>query len=314
MSFIPTETLNMSQFSLDTGFDSVAGSPDPTYNPRILDGVELGQFFTRQVHHQGRYIDGITVDVNGITLPQGYIFILDPYLMYAGGTVLKYTNHFIWNIDGVDIDVPKWASNYAHDLNAITGETINGRGYRGYKIVDTTSGAKVVKLIAKGEAWAAMGDVYFDVIGNNTAITGTHKSHILIRAIPSADVVGQTVRELNTTWQSIDGFSQTADAVLLGATSQLPASALNKYLIFNRAQTSSYFTPTNPQVGDWIGLMVVNNLATYTMTLTHSTPNQQLIASVYGTLQTTAFMWIWTGIRWVEIPFSSQGLVKLPRA
>lgn len=306
----------MSLFSLDTGFDSTPGSPDATYNPQILDGVELAQFFTRQVHFQGRYISGITVNSDGITLPQGYIFILDPYLLYSFGSAIKYANYFIWNIDGVDIDTPKWASNYATDVGIAAPEVSNGRGYRGLKIIDTTSGSKVVKLKAMGPSWVLMGNVYFDVIGDNTAITGTYKSHILIKAIPSADIIGQTVRELNTTWQTIDGFSQTVDAVLPAGVSQLPNSALNKYIVFARTTAGNwtYYTPTNPQVGDWIGLMVINNNTTSNVTLTCQSPNQVLVASLYGQLQTTAFMWKWTGIRWVEIPFSSQGLVKLPRA
>lgn len=308
MSFIPTETLNMSQFSLDTGFDSVAGSPNPTYNPQILDGVELAQFFTRQVHHQGRYIDGITVDANGITLPQGYIFVLDPYLFYSGGVGARYANYFIWNIDGVDIDTPKWASNYASDLATLpNSEATTGRGYRGYKIVDTTSGAKVVKLIAKGPSWAAIAPVYFDVSATATlTIAGNHKSHILIRAIPSADIVGQTVRQL------VVG----TDTYSLAGVSQIPDTQLNKYMLFERttAGTWTYYTPVNPQVGDWIGLLVVNNNTTSTCTLTCQSPVQTLVSAKYGQLQTSAYMFQWTGVRWVEIPFSSQGLVKLPRA
>lgn len=304
MSFIPTETLNMSQFSLDTGFDSVAGSPDPTYNPQILDGIELGKFFTRQVHHQGKYIEGITVDANGITLPQGYIFVLDPYMFYSGGVGARFNNHFVWNIDGVDIDVPKWASHYASD-QAVTGG--NGRGYRGYKIVDTTSGAKVVKLIAKGTEWLDGAPYYFDVSATATlSIVGTHKSHILIRAIPSADIVGQTVREL------VVG----TDTYSLAGISQIPDTQLNKYMLFERttAGTWTYYTPINPQVGDWIGLLVVNNNTTSTCTLTCQSPVQTLVSAKYGQLQTSAYMFQWTGVRWVEIPFSSQGLVKLPRA
>lgn len=308
MSFIPTETLNMSQFSLDTGFDSVAGSPDPTYNPQILDGVELGKFFTRQVHHQGKYIEGITVDANGITLPQGYIFVLDPYLFYSGGVGARYANYFIWNIDNVDQDVPKWASNYASDLATLpNSEATTGRGYRGYKIVDTTLGAKVIKLIAKGPSWQAIAPVYFDVSATSSlTIVGNHKSHILIRAIPSADVVGQTVRELVI----------ANDTYNLAGVSQVPDTALNKYLLFNRttAGTWTYWLPANPQVGDWVGLFVVNNNTTSTCTITSPPTSQTLVSAKYGQLQTSAYMWQWTGVRWVEIPFSSQGLVKLPRA
>lgn len=306
MSYIPTQTLNMSMFSLDTGFDSVAGSPDATYNPQILENVELAKFFTRQVHYQGKYIEGIVVDANGITLPQGYIFVLDPYLFYSGGTNQTYANYFIWNIDGVDSDVPKWASNYATDVGISAPEVANGRGYRGYKIVDTTSGAKVIKLKAMGNSWSLMGTVYFDVEATSTAIPSTHKSHILIKAIPSADITNPVIRELNT----------ATECVFPASTSQLDSSALNKYIVFTRTTAGAwtYYTPLNPQVGDWIGLMIVNSNSTSTITLTCQSPAQTLVSAKYGSLQSTCYMWIWTGIRWVEIPFSSQGLVKLPRA
>jgi hypothetical protein len=314
MSHIPINSFNMSLFSLDTGFDSVAGTIDPTYNPRILSGSELHQFFTRQIHISGKYIDGITVDTNGIVLPQGYMYVLDPYLYYSSGTTWRNGPYFIWDVDGVDQDHPRWSSHYAAvELSYASPDENNKRGYRGLKYLDCSLSSKTLKIKALGP-WSAMGNVYFDNQQTNAVITSTHKSHILIHAIPSVDVVNQTVRQLDTAWTTIDGFSQTVDAVLLGTVTQIPNSALNKYLIFNRLQTTSYTTPTSPQTGDWLGVILTNNNATYTMTLSCATPTQTLLSAVDGLEQQTCFMWTWTGIRWVEIPFSSQGLVKLPRA
>ncbi len=82
MSHIPIQSTNQSIFAIETGFDSVLGVQDPVYNPRILDGLEVHQFFTRQVHYAGKYIEGVSVSTNGISLPVGYYFLLDPYMYY----------------------------------------------------------------------------------------------------------------------------------------------------------------------------------------------------------------------------------------
>ncbi len=86
MSYIPNLSTGQSIFALETTFQSTPGTQDPTYNPRILDGVELHQFFTTQAHYIGKYIEGIIVNTNGITFPQGWYFVLDPYLYYSSGT------------------------------------------------------------------------------------------------------------------------------------------------------------------------------------------------------------------------------------
>ena len=317
MSFIPTDTLNMSLFSLDTGFDSTPGIYDPVYNPRIVEGTEIAKFFTRQVHFNGRYVDGIVVDANGITLPQGYVYILDPILFYSGGGTsnTRVMNHFRYEIEGIDIANPKWASHYATDVVVSNGETIASRGYKGFKYIDCSLTSKNVKIKAWGD-WAGLGNVYFDVEHNNTSITVTHKSHILIHAIPSDDLTNQTVRTLDASQTLINGWLQSVDCIFPSTVSQLPADALNKYVVCTRTVAGSYtyYTPLNPTKGDWIGFIMTGNVATANFTLTCQSPAQTLVAAGTGTQMETCFMWQWTGSRWVQIPFSSQGLVKLPRA
>lgn len=314
MSHIPIPTLNMSQFSLDTGFDSVAGTIDPIYNPRILDGLELHQFFTRQTHLNGKYVDGITVDSNGIVLPQGYSYILDPMIYYSSGSTWLHSPHFVWIVDGVELAAPRFASHYASDTITTAPDVGNGRGYRGLIYLDCSVASKTVKLIARG-IWANMGNVYFDNQQTNAAITSTHKSHILCYAIPSAAIDNPTVRELDTTWQLINGWNQTVDCILPTNVSQLPADALNKYIVFARdvAGTWTYYTPLNPQVGDWLGVIVTNATTTSGFVLTCQSPVQTLVASTTGIYSETTFMFIWTGNLWKQIPFHEKGHVKLRR-
>lgn len=304
----------MSQFSLDTGFDSVAGTIDPTYNPRILDGLELHQFFTRQVHLNGKYIDGITVDSNGIVLPQGYSYILDPMMYYSSGSTWLHSPHFVWVVDGTELEAPRFASHYASDTSTTAPDVGNGRGYRGLIYLDCSSAPKTVKLIARG-IWANMGNVYFDNQQTNAAITSTHKSHILCYAIPSSAIDNPTVRELDTTWQLINGWNQTVDCILPAGLSQLPADALNKYIVFARdvAGTWTYYTPLNPQVGDWLGVMVTNATTASGFVLSCQSPVQTLVASTTGRYGETAFMFVWTGNFWKRIPFHEKGYVKLRR-
>ena len=318
MSYIPHSTLNMSQFSLDTTFASVPGTQDPTYNPLIVDGLEVHQFFTTQTHMNGKYIDGITVDSNGIVFPQGYSYILDPFFYYSSGTTWRHSPHFIWVIDGVDQAWPKFASQYASDQNSMVApnDSNNGRGYRGLKYLDCSLSSKTVKIRAVGP-WSAMGSVYWDNQQTNASLLNNNKSHILIHAIPSADIVNQTPRVLDSTQVLTNGWYQSADCIFPSTVSQLPADALNKYIVATRAVAGSYtyYTPLNPQVGDWLGFIATANLATSLFSLTCQSPSQSLVSGLAGTHPQTCFGFRWTGARWVEVPFSSlTGLVKLPRA
>lgn len=305
----------MSQFSLDTGFDSVPGTQDLTYNPRILDGLEVHQFFTRQVHINGKYIEGITVDENGIVLPQGYSYVLDPYFYYSSGSTWRHNPHFIWVVDGVDQSFPRFASQYASDISPTAPDIANGRGYRGLKYIDCSLSSKTVKIRAVG-TWDLMGNVYWDNQQTNATLTASHKSHILIDAIPSADIVNQTPRTLDATQTLINGWYQSVDCIFPNTVSQLPADALNKYIVATRTVSGAYtyYTPLNPQVGDWLGFMVTSAPSGSTFTLSCQSPAQTLMAGVSGANSNTAFMFIWSGARWVEIPFTDHEFVKLPRA
>ncbi len=319
MSYIPHSTLNMSQFSLDTGFDSVPGTQDPTYNPLIVDGLEVHQFFTTQTHMNGKYIEGITVDSNGIVFPQGYSYILDPFFYYSSGTTWRHSPHFIWVIDGVDQAWPKFASQYASDQNSMVApnDSNNGRGYRGLKYLDCSLSSKTVKIRAVGP-WSAMGSVYWDNQQTNASLLNNNKSHILIHAIPSADIANQTPRVLDSTQVLTNGWYQNADCIWASAVSQLPADALNKYVICTATAASTsyiYYTPSNPSVGDWLGFIITSNSSSTTFTVNVLSPLQNLVLSgVAGTHTNTCFGFKWTGARWVEVPFTSlTGLVKLPR-
>lgn len=316
MSYIPHTTLNMSQFSLDTGFDSVPGTQDPTYNPRILDGVEVHKFFTRQVHLNGKYIEGITVDENGIVLPQGYSYVLDPYFYYSSGSAWKHAPHFIWVVDGVDQAFPRFASQYAGDVTpSTTGDVANGRGYRGLKYIDCSLTSKTVKVRAVGP-WDFMGNVYWDNQQTNATLTAAHKSHILCYAIPSADIVNETPRTLDATQSTINGWLQSSECIFPTNVSQLPADALNKYIVCTRTVSGAYtyYTPLNPNVGDWLGFVVTSAPSACTFTLSCQSPAQTLASAVSGATSNTAFMFVWTGARWVETPFTDHEFVKLPRA
>lgn len=317
MSHIPHSTLNMSQFSLDTGFDSVPGTQDPTYNPLITEGLEVHQFFTRQTHMNGRYIDGITADSNGIVLPQGYSYVLDPYFYYSSGTTYRHGPHFIWVVDGVDQSFPKFASHYGSDQPVVSPDSPNGRGYRGLKYLNCSLSSKTVKIRAVGP-WSAMGNVYWDNQQTNATLLSTHKSHILIYAIPSADIVNQTPRTLDATQTDVGGWLQSVDCIFPSTVSQLPSAALNRYIVCTRAVAGSY-TYTAPilaerQKGDWMGFIVTSTTTGANFTLNSANPNQTLVTSVASNATNTAFMFVWTGSRWVETPFTDHEFVKLPRA
>ena len=315
MSYIPHSTLNMSQFSLDTTFESTQGNQDTIYNPLIIDGLEVHKFFTTQTHMNGKYIEGITVDSNGIVFPQGYSYILDPFFYYSSGTTWRHAPHFIWVIDGVDQAWPKFASQYASDVIPSSPDLPNGRGYRGLKYLDCSLSSKTVKIRAVGP-WSAMGNVYWDNQQTSAAQLNNNKSHILIHAIPSADIVNQTPRTLLTSPTTNLGAAgaYSDDCFFTGTVSQLPSQALNKYWVFNLSTTITYLTPLNPQVGDWFRIMVVRNNSTNLVSVSCSNPVQSLVSGVAGTHQSTCFGFKWTGARWVEIPFTDNEIVKLPRA
>ncbi len=316
MTHIPLSTLNMSQFSLDTGFDSVPGTQDPIYNPLIVDGLEVHQFFTTQTHMNGRYIENITVSTDGIVFPQGYSYILDPFFYYSSGTTYRHAPHFIWVVDGVDQEFPKFASHYVADTIPTSPDLPNGRSYRGLKYLDCSLSSKTLKIRAVGP-WSAMGNVYWDNQQTNAALTSSHKSHILIHAIPSVSITNPTPRVLDATQTNINSWLQSADCIFPSTVSQLPSDALNKYIICTRAVagTYTYNTPLNPNVGDWLGFVVTSSLATATFSLTCATPSQTLTSAIIGNSQNTCYGFLWTGARWVEIPFTDlTGLIKLPRA
>jgi hypothetical protein len=318
MSYIPIETLNMSLFSLDTGFNSTPGTQDPIFNPLIVEGLEVHSFFTAQTQMNGKYIDNITIDNNGIVLPQGYSYILDPYFYYSSGTAWKHAPHFIWVVDGVDQAFPRFSSQYAGDnIPSTTGDIANGRGYRGLKYIDCSLASKTVKIRAVGP-WNLMGNVYWDNQQTNTALTSSHKSHILIYAIPSASIENQTPRTLDATQTLINGWNQSVDCIFPTTSAQLPADALNKYIVCTRTTASTSFTyntPANPVVGDWLGFIVASNSNSTLFTLSCLSPTQTLVSNVSGYSQNTCYGFKWTGVRWVEVPFTSlTGLVKLPRA
>jgi len=321
MSYIPTQTLNMSLFSLETSFDSVPGTQDPTYNPLIVDGLEIHGFLDRQTHISGKYIEGITVDPTGIYLPQGYSYILDPYIYYSSGTTYQPSPYFSWIIDGVEDTTLKFASHYATDVGVSAPNTATGRGYRGLKYIDCSSASKVIKLKAQG-VWSSMGNVYFDNQQTNAVLTSTHKSHILVYAIPSADITTPSITSLDMSFTSLGtSGSYSTNAFFLGATLQtiqLPTEALNKYCIYNPPSTptpandTNYRTPTNPSVGDFIGLMIARGAVSTTAAVSCVSPAQTLLTATSASNTNTCYMWQWTGIRWVEIPFSTFGLVKIP--
>ena len=304
MSHIPIQSTNQSIFTLETGFDSVAGVQDPTYNPRILDGVEVHQFFTRQVHFVGKYIEGVSTSVDGLVLPQGYYFLLDPYMYYSGGSTYVRTPYFTWNIDGVDT-VPRFQSHYLSDQ-----PTGSNASYRGLRFVDCSASSKTLKIVARGAGWASMGNVYFDNQQTTTALTTSHKSHIDIYAIEVASYVNPVVSTLDAT-NSIASW---------GGAQQMPAETLNKFWVNTTALTQTFYAPIPSQVGDWFGFFQLNNSTTAAITITSPPTSQTLISSVVGSTGAAnnnkdmggrvAWKWVWTGKRWVEVPVSNEGYVK----
>jgi hypothetical protein len=61
-----------------------------------------------------------------------------------------------------------------------------------------------------------------------------------------------------------------------------------------------------------IGLMIARVAVSSTATVSCSSPAQTLLTATNALNTNTCYMWQWTGIRWVEIPFSTFGLVKIP--
>lgn len=305
MSYIPTQSTNQSYFCLETGFDSVAGVQDAVYNPRILNGLEVHQFFTRQIHFVGKYIEGISTSIDGIVLPQGYYFLLDPYMYYSSGTTYVATPYFTWNINGVDT-IPRFQSHYVSDQ-----PTGSNASYRGLLFVDCSSSSKTVKIIARGAGWASMGNVYFDNQQTTTALTTTHKSHIDIYAINATTYANPIVRTLDAS-ETISSW---------GGAQQMPTEALNKFFVNTTVVTQTYFAPIPTQIGDWFGFIQRADSATASITITSPQTSQTLASAVrtaYGAAGGTremghqsAFKWVWSGCKWVSVPVSSDGYVKI---
>ena len=65
-------------------------------------------------------------------------------------------------------------------------------------------------------------------------------------------------------------------------------------------------------IGDFIGLMIARGAVSSTAAVSCSSPAQTLLTATNALNTNTCYMWQWTGIRWVEIPFSTFGLVKIP--
>jgi len=59
-----------------------------------------------------------------------------------------------------------------------------------------------------------------------------------------------------------------------------------------------------------IGLMIASVAVSSTATVSCVSLAQTLLTATNAL--NTCYMWQWTGIRWVEIPFSTFGLVKIP--
>lgn len=322
MSHLPTIGPSSSLMSLDTAFVSMPGVPDPVYNPIIVDGLYVHSFFTTQTHFAGRTIEGITVDSDGIVLPSGYHFLLDPLLYYSSGSTWLHSPHFIWEINGVEQTTPKFGSHYASDNNLQTApDSNNGRGYSGIIYVDCSLASKTLKLKAVGP-WVNMGNVYFDTQQTNATLTTSNRSHILIHAFANANIINPTVRELIITPTTsvnggVDG-SYTTDVYFAGSGTALtlPVEALNKYFIFNGATSATYQMPAleSRNVGDWIGLIQAKSGSSIFVTIQSSNPTQILVSSLTASSPSNGLMWMWTGSRWSEIPFSTKGVVKLPRA
>jgi len=298
MSYIPNLSTGQSIFALETTFQSTPGTQDPTYNPRILDGVELHQFFTTQAHYIGKYIEGIIVNTNGITFPQGWYFVLDPYLYYSSGTTYNGSPYLTWNINGSDV-LPRFQSHY---INGNEGAGASNGSYRGLRFLDCSTSSQTVKLIARGAGWASMGNVYFDNKQTSSASTANHRSNITIYAIDATTYQNPTVRTLDA--------SEKASSI-----------TLNKFWVNTTSTTTSatYNAPTPTQAGDWFGLMQLNP-STGAITITSPSTSQTLVSSVRGQSTTTlssdqgmrtSFKWVWSGIRWVEVPISQNEFVKI---
>lgn len=302
MSYIPNLSTSQSVFALETTFQSVPGTQDPTYNPRILDGVELHQFFTTQSHYIGRYVEGITADANGITFPQGWYFVLDPYMYYSSGTTYVATPYLTWNINGVDV-LPRFQSHYLADQPGGSNAS-----YRGLRFLDCSASSQTVKLIARGAGWASMGNVYFDNKQSSTAPTANHRSNIMVYAINATTYQNPTVRTL--------GASELQGAWATGNT--IPQEGLNKFWVNTIARTGTVTAPTPTQAGDWFGFMQLNNDSTSAITIVGN--GQTLVSGVVGNSGSTinadmggrnTWKWVWTGIRWVEVPISQNEFVKI---
>lgn len=325
MSHIPVSSLSSTQFHIDTGFTPTPGVQDNTYNPKLVDGLFLHQLFGNINHLHGPQLPtSITVDSNGILLPAGYHYVLEPYLAYSSGSTWLNTPHFLWQVDGVDQDFPKWASHYATDSAAVlttSGETANGRGYRGLLYVDCSLASKSVKLKAVGN-WSGMGDVYFDNQQTTTALATPSRSSILITAINANNVVNPTIRTLDITTGitqingGVDG-SYNQDCYFPGTTLSLPVECLNRYFITTGATSVIYTLPdvSLRTPGDWFGYIYNKPGGSgVTNDISSTSPTQTLISGVNSTVVSHAWMFEWTGARWISIPFSSKGYVKIPNS
>jgi hypothetical protein len=325
MSHVPVSSLSSTQFYLDTGFTPTPGTQDLTYNPKLVDGLFLHQLFGNIKYLHGPHLPtSITVSSDGIVLPAGYHYVLEPYMAYSSGSTWLNSPHFLWQIDGVDQSFPKFASHYATDSSAVlatNGETANGRSYRGLLYVDCSLASKSIKLKAVGN-WAGMGDVYLDNQQTSTALAAPSRSSILITAINSANVVNPTVRTLDITTgiTQINGGadgSYNTDCYFPGSNLTLPVECLNRYFITTGSTSVTYTLPdiSLRTVGDWFG-WIYNKVGGSGVTndISSTSPTQTLISGINSTQPNHAIMFQWTGAKWVNIPFSSRGLVKIPNA
>lgn len=295
MSYIPTQSTSQSVFALETGFDSVIGTIDATYNPRIIDGSQLHHFFTRQSHYVGKYVNGITTSTSGITFPQGWYFVLDPSMYYSSGTTQQYTQYLTWNINGVDV-LPRFQSHYLTDQPAGSNAS-----YRGLRFLDCSASSQTVKIIARGAGWASMGNCYFDNQQGTTNTSGRHKSNIMVYAINATTYQNPTVRTLDA--------SEVQGAWASGNT--IPQEGLNKFWVNTIARTGTITAPTPTQAGDWFGFMQLNNDSSSLITIVGN--GQTLVSNVAGNQTNTnnnTWKWVWTGIRWVEVPISQDEFIK----
>jgi hypothetical protein len=147
-----------------------------------------------------------------------------------------------------------------------------------------------------------MGNVYFDNKQTSSASTANHRSNITIYAIDATTYQNPTVRTLDASEKS-------------------STIALNKFWVNTTTTTTSatYNTPAPTQAGDWFGFMQLNP-STGAITITSPSTGQTLVSNVRGYSTTTlgsdqgmrtSFKWVWSGIRWVEVPISQNEFIKI---